>query len=174
MTKRPHKPVTMPPWRVEASEDSDDAMWRSHPERKAELAKDTALLIIGRVSDVPLPEDMAARIREFVDEGGLDDLAHVWADSPPGSLPGALWRLYRVREQILAQPDDVARLVSRGLATLDTIDPIIAGLDTPITTSSVLTLIDTVFFGAFEGDVADALSRVGALSVLMTKWAESN
>lgn len=169
VSNRPHKPVTMPPWRVEASEDVDEAVWRSHPERKAGLARETALLILGRAIDTPLPDDMATRVKAFIDDGGLDDVAHLWADSPAHSLAGALWRLYRVRDQILKQPDDIARLVAMGHHTLNTIDPVVAGLTDPITPDGVVALIDQVFFGAFEGELAEALARVGALAKLVAQ-----
>lgn len=168
MTNRPHKPVTMPPWRVEATEDAEDAVWRSHPERKAGVARDTAQLILGR-TDRALPDDMVSRVRAFIDEGGLDDVAALWADSPAISLPGALWRMYRVRDHIVKQPGDIARLVASGQQSLNTIDPILAGLRDPITPEGVLGVIDTVFFGAFEGELAVALGRVGALAKLVSQ-----
>jgi hypothetical protein len=169
MSKRPHKPVTMSPWKVEWSEDLDEAVWRSHPERKAGIARDTALLVLGRATDTPLPSDMATRVRAFIEDGGLDDVAHIWADSQAVSLPGALWRLYRVRDQIQKQPEDVARLVAIGHDSLDTIDPVVAGLHDPITPDTVVALIDSVFFGAFEGELAQALTRVGALAKLVAQ-----
>ena len=169
MAHRPHKPVTMPPWRVEVSEDFDEAVWRSHPESKAGLARDTALLILGRSGDTPFPADLAQRVKGFIDQGGLDDVAHLWAESPALSLSGALWRLYRVRDQILKQPEDIARLVTIGHESLDTIDPVVAGLRDPITPEGIITLIDSVFFGAFEGEVAEALTRVGALAKLVAQ-----
>jgi len=167
MTNRPHKPVTMPPWRVEASEDIDEAIWRSHPEHRAGLARDTAHLIVGRVTGVELPGDTASRIRQFVLDGGLDDVAQLWGDSPANSLPGALWRLYRVRDQIAKQPADIARLLALGHEGLDTIDPIVAGLEDPVTADGVLALADTVFFGALEGNLQGALARAGALAKLV-------
>jgi hypothetical protein len=157
----------MPPWKVEWSEDIDEAIWRSHPEAKAGLARDTALLILGRGSDTPLPTDVTTRVKSFIREGGLDDIAHLWAESEVMSLPGALWRLYRVRDRILKQPDDIATLVAIGHDTLDTIDPVVAGLHDPITPDSVVTLIDSVFLGAFDGELAEALTRVGALAKLV-------
>ena len=159
----------MPPWQVEWAEDIDEAIWRSHPERKAGLARDTALLILGRSTDTPLPNDMSSRVKDFIAEGGLDDVAHLWADAEAVSLAGALWRLYRVRDQIMKQPEDIARLVTIGHDTLDTIDPVVAGLRDPITADGVVTLIDAVFFGAFDGELADALSRVGALARLVAR-----
>lgn len=169
MVERPHKPVTMPPWRLEASEDIDEAIWRSHPERKAALARDTAHLVVGRHLDKSLPPESAARIREFIEEGGLEDVAVLWADSPASSLAGALWRLYRVREGILAAPREVARLVSLGHASLDTIDPILVGLDDPVSPERVTGLIDQVFFGGLEGDLATALLRAGALAKVIAQ-----
>ena len=169
MSKRPHKPVTMSPWQVEWSEDIDEAVWRSHPERKAGLARDTALLILGRSTNTPLPEDMTTRVKTFIAEGGLDDVAHLWADAEAVSLAGALWRLYRVRDQIRKQPEDIARLVAIGHDALDTIDPVVAGLRDPITPEGIVSLIDAVFFGAFDGELAEALTRVGALSKLVAR-----
>lgn len=159
----------MSPWQVEWSEDIDEAIWRSHPERKAGIARDTALLILGRSTDTPLPADMTARVKSFIEEGGLDDVAHLWAESEPVSVPGALFRLYRVRDQIQKQPEDIARLVAIGQDALDTIDPVVAGLRDPITPESVVALIDSVFFGAFDGELAVALTRVGALAKLVAR-----
>jgi hypothetical protein len=159
----------MSPWQVEWSEDIDEAVWRSHPERKAGIARDTALLILGRTTDTPLPKDLTSRVKNFIDHGGLDDIAHLWADAEPISLAGALWRLYRVRNQIQQQPEDIARLVAIGHDALDTIDPVVAGLTDPITPEGILTLIDSVFFGAFEGELAEALTRVGALAKLVAR-----
>lgn len=144
-------------------------MWRSHPETKAALARDTALLIAGRTGDDSLPPDTAKRIRDFINDGGLDDVARLWADSAPLTLPGALWRLYRVREGILAQPDEVARLVGIGSETLDTIDPVLVGLSDPITADGVTDLIDRVFFGGLEGDLSQALMRAGALAKVVAR-----
>jgi hypothetical protein len=169
MSTRPHKPVTMSPWQVEWSEDIDEAVWRSHPERKAGIARDTALLILGRATDTPLPDDVRTRVKAFIDDGGLDDIAHLWADSQALSLPGALWRLYRVRDHILKQPEDIARLATIGHDSLDTIDPVVAGLQDPITPDTVVALIDSVFFGAFDGEFAEALTRVGALAKLVAQ-----
>ena len=159
----------MSPWQVEWSEDIEEAIWRSHPERKAGIARDTALLILGRSTDTPLPADMTARVKSFIEEGGLDDVAHLWAESEPVSVPGALFRLYRVRDQIQKQPEDIARLVAIGQDALDTIDPVVAGLRDPITPESVVALIDSVFFGAFDGELAEALTRVGALAKLVAR-----
>ncbi len=159
----------MPPWQVEWSEDVDEAVWRSHPERKAGLARDTALLILGRATDSPLPGDMSRRVKNFIVDGGLDDVAHLWSEAQAVSLPGALWRLYRVRDQILKQPEDIARLAEIGHDSLDTIDPVVAGLRDPITAESVRALIDSVFFGAFDGELAEALTRVGALAKLVAR-----
>jgi hypothetical protein len=169
MTKRPHKPVTMSPWQVEWSEDIDEAIWRSHPEAKAGLARDTALLILGRSTDTAMPEDITSRVKHFIEQGGLDDVAHVWADAHALSLAGALWRLYRVRDQIIKQSEDIARLVAIGHDALNTIDPVVAGLTDPITAEGVLALIDSVFFGAFDGELAEALTRVGALAKLVAQ-----
>ena len=40
---------------------------------------------------------------------GVDAVAELWADSPAATLPGALWRLFLVREWIRRDPALIAR-----------------------------------------------------------------
>lgn len=167
--ERPHKPVTMPGWKLEAVEETDEGPWTSHPQAKAQLAHDTARLLVGRQGGVTLPGDVVQRLDRYLAEGGLDDLAILWAESEPTSLPGALWRLYRVREQLLAHPNELARLISFGYDHLDTIDPILVGIAEPVTRDSVLALAADVFSGAMGATLPDALERAGALAKVVAR-----
>jgi hypothetical protein len=159
----------MPGWKLEAIDDPDEGPWTSHPQAKAQLAHDTARLLVGRQGGVTLPQDVIHRLDRYLADGGLDDLAALWAESGPTSLPGALWRLYRVREQLLARPDELARLISLGHDHLDTIDPILAGMAEPVTRDSVVALADDVFSGAMGTTLPDALERAGALAKVVAR-----
>ncbi|HUX71349.1 MAG TPA: hypothetical protein VMV41_12605, partial [Cellulomonadaceae bacterium] len=69
------------------------------PALRSEIAHTTAAAIVhqGRASDDP---DLVARLVTLVEAEGLDVVAAMWADSPAGTLPGALWRLYVLREWV--------------------------------------------------------------------------
>ncbi len=175
MSDRPHKPVSMPSWRLEASESDEEAMWRLHPERQLAIAHDTAALLIrGRGQS---QSEKLDRVKTFVDVEGIDILAELWAEAAPISLPRALFRLFQVREQINKHPEEVGRLINRGIETLHTIDPYVVGAQVPVTAETVRTLIDQILAGSFEDDVAQALERTASLSKLVSAglldWAEN-
>ena len=155
----------MSPWRLEASESEEEALWRLHPERQRLVASDTASLLVRGTGfhDV----EVVRRLRTFVDTEGLDTLAELWSRSEVGSLPRALWRLFQIRERVVHAPDDVGNLVQRGLESLDTIDPIVLGTHQPVTAQSVRELIEQILTGSFTGSLADALERASSLARLV-------
>ena len=61
----------------------------------------------GRAGDDPAT---AERMLALVDEIGLSTLADLWASRPPRSLPGALWRLYFIREWMRTDAAGVGRV----------------------------------------------------------------
>ena len=166
----------MSPWRLEASESEEDAMWRLHPERSLQIAHDTAqLLVRGAAAGDPTT---LSRLNEFVDSEGLDTLAELWAGAEPVSLPGALWRLYQIRDQVAARPDVMGDLVQRGLDALQTIDPVVVGAEEPVTADGVAGIIDEVLRGGFSGRLAEALERASALARVIAAgllhWPETD
>jgi hypothetical protein len=163
MPDRPHKPVSMAPWRLEASESEEDAIWRLHPERRLAIAHDTAQLLV-RGIDGGNSSDTLERLNTFVDREGVDTLAELWAGADPVSLPGALWRLFRIREQVRVREDVIGEVVQRGLDALDTIDPVVVGAQEPVTAAGVGEIINQVLRGGFSGDLAPALERASALA----------
>lgn len=54
------------------------------------------------------------RVLDVVARHGVDDVAEMWASSPATTLPGALWRLFLVREWVRRDPE----LVERRYATV--------------------------------------------------------
>lgn len=166
----------MSPWRLEASESEDDAMWRLHPERRLQIAHDTATLLVrGSAASDPAT---VSRLNEFVDSEGLETLAELWAGAEPVSLPGALWRLYQIRDQVTSRPDVMGDLVQRGLDHLHTIDPVVVGAPEPVTAQGVAEIIDEVLRGGFSGRLPEALQRASALARVIAAgllhWPETD
>jgi hypothetical protein len=167
VSERHHKPVKMSPWRLEASESEEDALWRLHPECQRLIASDTASLLVR--SDSADDAEVLNRLTDFVDSEGLDTLAELWSQSEAGSLPRALWRLFQIRERIIGSPQDIGRLVQLGLDSLDTIDPVVLAAEQPVTADSIRHIIDQILSGGFYGSLADALERASALARLVAE-----
>lgn len=176
MSERPHKPVRMSPWRLEAAESEEDALWRLHPERQMAIAHDTAVTLV-REGDEASRREKLSRLLAFVQDDGLDTLAELWSQSDPGSLPRALWRLFQIGEQLRAHPEQMAALVQRGIDQLHTIDPYVVGAEVPVTAEGVSHIIDEILSGTFTGDLADALRRAASLARVVSSgllhWPDS-
>lgn len=155
----------MTPWRLEASESEEDALWRLHPERQRLVASDTAAMLVRNPSSNS--SEVLQRLKRFVDAEGLDVLAELWSQSDVGSLPRALWRLFQIRERIVDAPHEVGQLVQRGLDSLDTIDPVIVAAEQPVTADSVRLIINQILDGSFAESLAEALERASSLSRLV-------
>ena len=56
---------------------------------------------VGRTAADP---HVTARLVALVDELGLDTIADLWSVMPAGTLPGALWRPYVLREWVVRSP----------------------------------------------------------------------
>lgn len=173
---RPHKPVSMSPWRLEASESEEDAIWRLHPERQAEIAHDTASLLV-RESSGPERGVLLDRLKEFVDSEGIESLAELWAAVPSPSLPRALFRLFQIRQHIITHAEEIGQLITKGVESLHTIDPYVVGVEVPVSAESVALIIDEILAGSFHGDLAAALERAASLSRLIASgllhWVDS-
>jgi hypothetical protein len=130
------------------------------PAKLAEAAHATATALVdaGRSSS---DRDTTDRLVRLVDEHGIDAVADLWADRPARSLPGALWRLYALREAVRR---DTAGAVTDFVAGrhLAPVPRVIAGAVEPPTPEGVLHLADAILSGIFDGDLAVALERAGA------------
>ena len=130
------------------------------PAALAEAAHATATLLVesGRATS-----DEAARSRlvALVDEVGLDTVADLWAQRPPRSLPGALWRLYVLREWVRRDAVGAARDFASGRDSAP-VSHVVAGAAEPPTPEALRVLLDAVLHGVFAGDFAVALERAGA------------
>lgn len=129
------------------------------PAALADAAHSTASLLV----DAGRSADSAARSRlvALVDEVGLDTVADMWSQRPARSLPGALWRLYALREWVRVEPVEVSRDFAAGRA-LAPVQDVVAGSADPPTPQALRALVDDVLHGVFAGDLAVALERAGA------------
>ncbi len=116
-----------------------------------------ALLHTGRAADDPA---VTARLVALTDEVGLDTLAEVWSSRPAHSLPGALWRLYLLREWVATDPATAAREYAAGIRFTEP-NHAVAGVDPP-GPAEVRRVADEILAGAFDGDFAVALERAAA------------
>jgi hypothetical protein len=151
---RPRRPSFLSPAAFDAVSGGYD------PAQQAEAAHTTAAAIVdaGRGSGDP---ELTARLVRLVDDHGLSTLADLWADQPARSLPGALWRLYVLREGVRRDPVGSAADYSEGQA-LAQVAHVVAGVADPTGPQQVSALADAVLTGVFAGDLAVALDRAAA------------
>ena len=101
MARQFHRPARLDPEAAEQIEGSTDTAVAS------ELAHRAAQALIGGFPGTEDGDDPITRssIVTAVATNGVDDIAELWADSPATTLPGALWRLFLVREWIRRDPE---------------------------------------------------------------------
>ena len=105
MARQFHRPARLDPETAEQLEGSADTAVAS------ELAHRAAQALIGGFPGTEVGDDPITRsgVVAAVAANGVDVIAELWADSPATTLPGALWRLFLVREWIRRDPELVAR-----------------------------------------------------------------
>lgn len=131
------------------------------PAEVSAIAHDTARALLSRVRDEAHP-DIVEKVVSFADDNGIDTLAELWSRSSAHSLPGALWRMYLIRDLIRAQAAQMSVLFGQGLSVLSTADVVVAGAPTPAGPDEMVSLADTILHGAFTGDFSGALDRSAA------------
>jgi hypothetical protein len=109
----------------------------------------------------PDPE-VVERLVAFAEREGIDAVAELWSRAAALSLPGALWRLYLLREMVRRDAEQVSIAYGRGVQRLAGIAPVVAGAPDPAGPEELLALADEILRGVFEGDLALALDRAAA------------
>lgn len=158
---RPRRPASLDKYAAEQLADGFD-----HHER-AEVAHTSARALVarGRASDDPAVHDRLVRL---VETEGLDTVAALWAGSAAATLPGALWRLYVLREWVRRDPRTVAERYRLGTQRAQVADAV-AGVASPPGPDEVMAVADAVLSGVYTADLAVALERAGAFCrVLVT------
>jgi len=160
--RRPRRPVLVDP-------STDWQPGGVDPALRAEVAHTTAAALVrrGRASDDP---DVLVRLLALVETEGLDVVAALWADSPADSLPGALWRLYVLREWVRRDPRTVADRYRLGVDAAP-VHGAVAGVVTPPGPADVRAVADAVLSGVYTGDLATALDRAAAFCRVLATGA---
>lgn len=151
--RKPRRPALLDAAALEEKGEPSDPIAQLH------AAHETAAVLVGTgqaASDPAVTERLVA----IVDEVGLTTLADLWAARPGRSLPGALWRLYLVREWMRSHPDVAAREYAAGVGFTEP-HHAVAGVEPP-GPDEVVRTADAILRGAFTGDFADALDRAAA------------
>ena len=130
------------------------------PARVTEVAHETAAVIVktGRAAHDPA---LTAKLVALVDDLGLSTVAELWADRPSRSLPGALWRLYVLREWVRRDPLGASADYAAGIRFAD-VPHVLAGVAEPPGPVELQELTDAILTGVFDGDLAIALLRASS------------
>lgn len=150
-----HRPVRMP------AEHFDFVKGGEDPAVLVRSAHETAQALVSRVRANPDPE-VVSRLVAFAEREGIDAVAELWSRAAAVTLPGALWRLYLLREMVRRDAEQVSITYARGVERLTGIDPVVAGAPNPAGPEELLALADEILRGVFEGDLALALDRAAA------------
>ena len=130
------------------------------PTEQIHVAHETALALVhaGRAASDPA---VTRKLVALVDDIGLSTLAELWSQRPARSLPGALWRLYVLREWVQRAPEEASREYAAGIRFTGP-NHAVAGAAEPPGPQEMGRVIDEVLRGVFEGDLAVALERASA------------
>ena len=158
--RQPRRPLALGPDALEAH-----GGVLPDPAQTAQVAHQTAAVLVGsgRAAGDPV---VTERLVAIVDDVGLSTLADLWASRPARSLPGALWRLYALREWVQRAPHTASREYAAGLRFAD-VARAVAGVAEPPGPREVQGVADEILSGVFAGDLAVALERAGAFCAII-------
>lgn len=149
--------------------DAETISGEQDPALRDEVAHATARILVDRARSTADPE-VVDRLVRLVEREGLETVAELWADAAPSSLPGALWRIYVLREWVRR---DLQTIVLRFRLGVDAapVSEAVAGVPSPPEPDHVRQLADAVLSGVFTGDLAVALERAGAFCRILSTGA---
>lgn len=154
MARAHHKPLFFTDREFQAFPGSPD------PAEVTAVAHESAAVLVGagRVNDDP---QVTQRLVALTDEIGLSTVAELWSGRPAVSLPGAMWRLYTLREWVRRDPDEASADYTAGVRHAQ-VSHVVAGSADPNGPVEIRQLVDRILEGAFTGDFAVALERAAA------------
>lgn len=150
-----HRPVLYSAKKFERHEGGMDPAARE----EAAHASARILLMRGRGTD----EQMTERLVSFTDDYGIEMLAELWSHASAQSLPGALWRMYWLRDVVHRSPRGVSRAFELGMAE-DYRSHVVAGVPDPPSADEVVRTIDEILAGLYTGDMDIAMERCAAFA----------
>ena len=133
------------------------------PQALSEMSHLSAAALLDRVRHSEDPA-VVERVLTLVETVGVDEIAELWSDAEPDSLPGVLWRLYMLRTWMRSNRDSIAHLWRLGEPVATTASAI-AGVDQAPSEDDIVRLADSILSGAFVGDFAVALERADEKAV---------
>jgi hypothetical protein len=151
--RRPRRPSFLGPAALDALGEPSD------PIAALQAAHETAAVLLGTGRAAADP-DTTARLVALTDEIGLSTLTDLWAQRPARTLPGALWRLYLLREWVRTDSDGAAREYAAGIRFTEP-NHAVAGVEPP-GPEEVRRVADEILHGVFSGDFGVALERAAA------------
>ena len=158
-----NRPVKRPGNVVELMGGSGD------PSELSALAHDTAAALLHNISKASDPA-IVDRVIAYCDANGIDDVAELWADAAPQSLPGALWRIYLLRHAVTTNAEGAGLRFRRGLE-VDVVGQAMVGSPEAPTPTQVAALATQILKGAFTDDFAVALDRAAAFARVLSVGA---
>lgn len=132
------------------------------PAARAEAGLRLASLLVRGARD-SADRTVVERVVGLADEHGLDLLADMWAQAPPDSLAGALWRLYLLRAWVHRDPVRASREFDAGRAYAP-VHEVVAGVVDPPGPREVTEMVDAVLRGVVVGDLDVTLDRAAAFA----------
>ncbi len=156
----PRRPLSFGPEDLEAHGGTSPG-----PAELTEVAHQSAAVLLGAGRAAHDPE-VTARLVTLVDDLGLDTVAELWSGRPGRSLPGALWRLYALREMVRRNPVQSSMEYAAGIRFTD-VAHAVAGIAEPPTPDELVRTIDSILSGVFDGDLAVALERAAAFCMVL-------
>ncbi|GAA2721974.1 hypothetical protein [Cellulomonas aerilata] len=148
---------------------ADELQGDIDPAVRSELAHTTAGALVHQARAMDDPE-VVERLVRLVEAEGLDVVAAMWADSPPDTLPGALWRLYVIREWVRRDPQTLAERYRMGVAAAP-VHVVVAGVAEAPGPAELRQVVDAVLSGVYAGDLAVALERGAAFCRVLATGA---
>lgn len=156
MPREHHKPVKFAPEVFSSFAGGPD------PASLEEAAHTTARIVLarGRANEDP---EVTRRLIAIADTEGIEAIAELWAQAGADSLPGALWRLYALRDAIRRQPERLALLFREGSESAQ-YSTVIAGVAQPPGAAEVRAMADEILGGVYSGELDIALRRAAAFA----------
>ena len=150
---RPHRPRLSEPQELTHFAGGED------PQEVAAAASRLAHALVagGRAEEDPA---VVERLVGLVRELGVETLAELWADAPPVSLAGALWRLYALQEATTRDGERWAAWYRAGHAAYAS--RVVAGAVEPPGPAELRRLTDTILTGAYRSEIDVAFERAAA------------
>jgi hypothetical protein len=153
---RPRRPAFLGPAALDTLHGGGD------PAARQEVAQNTARLLVSGARSAQDAE-VASRLVALADEHGLEVLSALWADAPPDSLAGALWRLFALRQWVHTDPVGASRQFAEGRRRAP-VHEVVAGVGDPPGPDEVRASVDAVLRGVAQGDVATTFERAAAFA----------